>query len=65
MSYASNVLNKLKEQYPSQTLFHQAVEEVFESLEPALQKDKRYESYSILERLTIPDREILFSCKLG
>ena len=60
MSYASNVLNKLKEQYPSQTLFHQAVEEVFESLEPALQKDKRYESYAILERLTIPDREIHF-----
>ena len=51
MSYASNVLNKLKEQYPSQTLFHQAVEEVFESLEPALQKDKKYESYAILERL--------------
>ncbi|RDU57201.1 NADP-specific glutamate dehydrogenase [Helicobacter sp. MIT 00-7814] len=60
MSYTSNVLAKLKEQYPSQTLFHQAVEEVFESLEPALQKDKKYESYSILERLVIPDREIHF-----
>ncbi len=32
----------------------------FESLEPALQKDKKYESYAILERLTIPDREIHF-----
>ncbi|MGI0439002.1 NADP-specific glutamate dehydrogenase [Helicobacter himalayensis] len=60
MSYTSNVLAKLKEQYPSQTLFHQAVEEVFESLKPALQKDKKYESYSILERLVIPDREIHF-----
>ncbi len=60
MSYTSNVLTKLKEQYPSQTLFHQAVEEVFESLKPALQKDKKYESYSILERLIIPDREIHF-----
>ncbi|WP_066387155.1 NADP-specific glutamate dehydrogenase [Helicobacter himalayensis] len=60
MSYTSNVLAKLKEQYPSQTLFHQAVEEVFESLKPALQKDKKYESYSILERLIIPDREIHF-----
>lgn len=60
MSYASSVLHKIKEQYPSQILFHQAVEEVFESLEPALQKDKKYESYAILERLTIPDREIHF-----
>lgn len=60
MSYATNILNKLKEQYPSQTLFHQAVEEVFESLDLALQKDKKYESYAILERLTIPDREIHF-----
>lgn len=60
MSYANNVLNKLKEQYPSQILFHQAVEEVFQSLTPALQKDKKYENYAILERLTIPDREIHF-----
>ncbi len=60
MSYANNVLNKLKEQYPSQILFHQAVEEVFQSLTPALQKDKKYETYAILERLTIPDREIHF-----
>lgn len=60
MSYASSVLEKLKEQYPSQILFHQAVEEVFEFLEPALQKDKKYENYAILERLTIPDRELHF-----
>lgn len=60
MSYANNVLSRLKEQYPSQTLFHQAVKEVFDSLEPALNKDKRYEKHGILERLTIPDREIHF-----
>lgn len=60
MSYTQRVLNKLKEQYPAQTLFHQALSEVFESLEPILQKDKKYESYAILERLSIPDREIYF-----
>lgn len=60
MSYTQRVLDKLKEQYPAQTLFHQALSEVFESLEPILQKDKRYETYAILERLSIPDREIYF-----
>lgn len=60
MSYTQRVLNKLKEQYPAQTLFHQALSEVFESLEPILQKDKKYESCAILERLSIPDREIYF-----
>lgn len=60
MSYTQRVLNKLKEQYPSQVLFHQALSEVFASLKPILQKDKKYESYAILERLSIPDREIHF-----
>lgn len=60
MSYASNVLSRIKAQYPTQVLFHQAVEEVFESLKPALEKDKKYEKYAILERLSMPDREIHF-----
>ncbi|RDU59686.1 NADP-specific glutamate dehydrogenase [Helicobacter sp. MIT 14-3879] len=58
--YASNVLNRLKTQFPTQTLFHQALEEVFESLKPALDKNKKYEKYAILERLALPDREIHF-----
>lgn len=40
--------------------FIQAVSEVVRSLEPVLQSDKRYETYAILERLIVPDREIRF-----
>lgn len=40
--------------------FIQAVREVLQSLEPILQSDTRYETYAILERLVVPDREIRF-----
>jgi glutamate dehydrogenase (NADP+) len=40
--------------------FIQAVSEVFHSLEPILQSDTRYQTYAILERLIVPDREIRF-----
>lgn len=60
MSYVNNVLSRIKAQYPSQVLFHQAVGEVFEFLTPAIEKDKKYEQYAILERISIPDREIHF-----
>jgi glutamate dehydrogenase (NADP+) len=40
--------------------FIQAVSEVVRSLESVLQSDKRYETYAILERLIVPDREIRF-----
>ena len=42
MSYAQEVLNRVKTNYPSQVLFHQAVEEVLESLSPELDKNKKY-----------------------
>ena len=40
--------------------FIQAVSEVLHSLEPVLQSDTRYQTYAILERLIVPDREIRF-----
>lgn len=60
MSYAQEVLNRVKTNYPSQVLFHQAVEEVLESLSPELDKNKKYQQNAILERLVVPDREIHF-----
>lgn len=60
MSYTQEVLAKVKAHYPSQVLFHQAVEEVLESLKPELDKNAKYQQNAILERLVVPDREIHF-----
>lgn len=60
MSYSNDIINLVKEKYPSQPEFYQAVREVVESLEPLLKKEKKYEKNAILERLVIPDREIHF-----
>lgn len=60
MSYTQDVIQKVQKLYPDQIEFHQAVKEVLESIEPALKKDKRYESYKVLERIVIPERQINF-----
>ena len=60
MSYAQEVLAKVRANYPSQVLFHQAVEEVLESLKQELEKNTKYQQNAILERLVVPDREIHF-----
>lgn len=60
MQYINNINNLVKEKYPMQLEFHQAVKEVTESLEPVLKKYNKYEQNAILERLVTPDREIHF-----
>ena len=45
---------------PAQPEFHQAVREVFDSLEPVLERHPKYEETSILERLVEPERLIMF-----
>lgn len=40
MSYTQDVIAKVQRLYPDQVEFHQAVKEVLESIEPALQKIK-------------------------
>ncbi|MBP3222957.1 MAG: NADP-specific glutamate dehydrogenase [Actinomycetaceae bacterium] len=44
----------------SQGVFHQAVREVFESLEPVLAKHPEYIDQSILARIVEPERQIIF-----
>ena len=45
---------------PGQPEFYQAVEEVLTSLEPLLAREDKYEKYNIIERIVIPERQILF-----
>lgn len=61
MSYVDDVYSRVVEQNPSQPEFHQAVKEVLESLRPVIKSDEeKYRKEALLERLTTPDRQILF-----
>ena len=59
-SYIDKVLKSTIQSTPGQTEFYQAVEEVLTSLEPLLQAEPKYDNYNILERIVIPERQILF-----
>ena len=50
----------LKKRNPYQTEFQQAVEEVVESVMPFLLENRKYYDANILERMTEPDRMIVF-----
>lgn len=53
-------MSDLKRRNPGEEEFHQAVEEVAGSLIPYINENKAYREAAILERLTEPDRVIMF-----
>lgn len=55
-----NFMHGLKRRNPGETEFHQAVEEVMTYLIPYVQLHPKYHKAQILERLTEPDRIIIF-----
>lgn len=59
-NYTEKVLEMVKERNPREAEFHQAVEEVLESLKPVFEKHPEYEEHGILERLVEPERQIIF-----
>ncbi|MCR4807457.1 MAG: NADP-specific glutamate dehydrogenase [Lachnospiraceae bacterium] len=61
MSYVDEVLEKIKKRDADQPEFIQAVTEVLDSLRPVIDKDEqKYRDLAILERITEPDRQIMF-----
>ncbi len=60
MSYASDVVQMVLKRNPAEPEFLQAVKEVLESLEPVLSRHAKYQKNRILERITEPERVILF-----
>ena len=61
MSYVDEVLQRVIEQNPAQPEFHQAVREVLESLRVVIERNEEaYRRDALLERLTTPERAILF-----
>lgn len=61
MGYVDEILTRVERQYPEQAEFKQAVTEVLESLRPVIERDEaHYRKEALLERLTTPDRQLLF-----
>ena len=60
MSYITELIEKVKEKNPNEPEFHQAVEEVLQSLEPVLERNPQYVKAGILERIVEPERQIIF-----
>ena len=61
MSYVDDILARVKAQNPNEPEFNQAVYEVLESLRPVIEKnEEKYRRDALLERLTTPERVILF-----
>jgi glutamate dehydrogenase (NADP+) len=59
-AYIQSVLAQVKAKNPAEPEFHQAVQEVAESLELVLQKHPEYQSAKILERMVEPERVVMF-----
>ena len=60
MALVQEVLEIVKKRNPNEPEFLQAVTEVLESIEPAVQRNKKYRDSKILERLVEPERMIQF-----
>ena len=51
MSYVHETLESLRRSSPAQAEFYQAAEEVLESLQPLLDKERCYGEHGILQRI--------------
>jgi glutamate dehydrogenase (NADP+) len=56
----NDIMEIIKARDPHQKEFHQAVSEVVESVKPVLDRNPRYRQEKILERITEPERAIMF-----
>ncbi|MDN5882806.1 MAG: NADP-specific glutamate dehydrogenase [Nitrosospira sp.] len=52
--------NRVIERSPAETEFHQAVQIIFDTLEPVLAKHPAYAQAKLLERICEPERQIIF-----
>ena len=61
MSYVDSILERVQSQNPNEPEFNQAVKEVLESLRPVIEaNEEEYMRDALLERLTTPERIIIF-----
>jgi glutamate dehydrogenase (NADP+) len=60
MSYVQEIMEQVKKRNANEPEFHQAVQEVLESLEPVIKKHPDYKDLGIIERIVEPERQIIF-----
>ncbi|MBN1165415.1 MAG: NADP-specific glutamate dehydrogenase [Candidatus Krumholzibacteriota bacterium] len=60
MADVAGFMAKVKARDPNQPEFHQAVQEVADSLLPFIEKNPKYKNAKILERIVEPERVIMF-----
>ena len=60
MSYVSEQLEKLAAKNPNQPEFLQTATEVLTSLEPVFDANPEYEKMALIERITEPERQVMF-----
>ncbi|MEW6518840.1 MAG: NADP-specific glutamate dehydrogenase [Thermodesulfobacteriota bacterium] len=56
----NELMQKIKERDPAEKEFHQAVFEVLETVKPVLDRYPQYRQSAVLERITEPERVIMF-----
>ncbi len=59
-NYVKDLIEEVKAKNPSEPEFHQAVNEVAESLSIVLDKHSEYRTAKVLERIIEPERVITF-----
>src|SRR5438477_12079896 len=59
-NYVSNLMAEVKAKNPGESEFHQAVQEVVESLALVLDRNPHYRNAKDLERIIEPERVIMF-----
>ena len=61
MSYVDEILARVAAQNPNEPEFNQTVQEVLESLRPVIdQNEELYRREALLERITMPERTVMF-----
>jgi len=56
----SKIIENVKRRNPGETEFHQAVEEVYETVERVIKKNNKYQKAKIFERITEPEKLFYF-----
>src|SRR3982751_1611700 len=64
-NYVSNLMAEVKAKNPGESEFHQAVQEVVESLTLVMDRNPQYRKAKVLERIIEPERVIMFRVPWG
>ncbi len=60
MARISEIMDHVVKKNPGESEFHQAVHEVLTSIEPVLERHRRYVNAKVVERIVEPERQVIF-----